>query len=544
MSLLGDMIAAFESLDQAERYTYLTELSKLFSPSDRWHIGRIINAMEINGCRDFVRSLPMELTIQIFEYIPPYELVSCRLVSKQWNTLLTAEHLCRAVVQRWYPGDAELRQGGNAAERSWKWILENSASRDKAILTAKNSFSLTLQRPYTEHLPIDSSQPNMKLNPMLEDHRSFMDRRIACIDPHSPRFLYIYDLISCDYIVELLATPPRSILKGVYLMKDYVMALTSNSTVAYVWKIETLELQTFRLPNVGIQSFMADGNSFVATFLYMDQAVLYDATVNTFVTIGCGMDEGILEFHVLDEQKKRVTLISRKFASDGQRWRAETYSSTGEVLEYEEAVVPPCYNKHTIRTNKRCGKDLFVVSMDGFDSQPPAPEMDGYKDRSVKGGVCTYALLFDRRTGRFTEQRLRFKQLVKVPSDLYIWEGTVHTMPPEQHVQQGGIVVATHVPMSTGIVDRDYFLPVETKTSMQPEFVDAYYLLPVHTVSLGRMVFRRRGQAGRTDATPVCSCDLRVYKGVRELEEEEKEEAVEMPETPGGGVVGPAMAWF
>jgi hypothetical protein len=478
------MLATFESLSTSERQAFITTLSKRFNYSDWRHVRELVSARDIEGGhRDPARRLPLELVIHMVEYLPPHDLASYRLVNKHWNMLFSMEDVCRALVQRWYPHEAV-----HATERSWRWILENAASRENRILHSRGSIPFIVQGPYVESL---TAPVQTRPSSVLEGHSSFMGRLVACIDPEDPRFLYIYDLVSYSRIGERLATPDRNMLQAVYLMEDYVMAMSYSLASVYVWNLETLELQTARLPNIGYRSVAVDGNG--VAFAYKTFVWLYDAIVDTSTVInGDNIHQVILDAH-----NKRVTLIS-VLESIPFTFCANTYSTTGEFLERQEFVIP----KESVRDgllierNMRCGEHLFISYMTGH--------LRVMNDE--RRGFYTYALLFDRKTCRFVEQHLRFKELLQAPNEIYMYEGTVYAVIdlPETPL---GAIIGMHVPMST---DKDSWFTVETT----PETISDREYLPVHTVSPGRIVYRRRD--ARHPVGSIRWLELHVFKGVHE----------------------------
>ncbi|KAA8893367.1 hypothetical protein FN846DRAFT_979381 [Sphaerosporella brunnea] len=468
---LADALAAFDSLSPAERKTYLTELSKRFRSSDWRYIRKMVSAREASP-KDLSQILPIELVTQIFEYLMPRELAPCLLVNKNWNALLKEEHICRAIVQRWYPDESQ-----RATQRPWKWILENAVSREIAILRARPSSMVVL--------PKGISSTGV----------SFMDRRMAAIHSKNPGFVFVYDLSSCTFIKERLTTPDRSTLSDVWLMKDFVVARTQCSTTIYVWNLETSELRTVRLPNTDLRTFEVDGNSFVALFYGSADFFLYDATTNTSRMISCVEDRQITSI-ILDMQNKRITAVAIN-ESTGNVFGAcaKTYATTGELLKvcsgtFIGTVDVPFFDN----SNLRWGEDLYLLSMAWYQPLEGSLHYDGGH---------AHALLFDKKTCCFIKQRLWYKDMDQSPDFFYTYEGTVYGSMPN------GMVVAMHVPMD----GKGYFNPVETSIINRGM---GYRLHPVYIVpdSHGSMVVCLR------ECFPgEYSLVLYVYKGLHEIRE-------------------------
>jgi hypothetical protein len=483
---LDDMVSAFKSLSTSERQTFITTISRQFNYSDWRHVRQLVSARDVEGGhRDPARVLPLELAIHMVEYLSPYDLASCRLVNKHWNMLFSTEDVCRAIVQRWYPRDAV-----HVTERSWRWILENAASREARILHSVDPISFLVQEPYVESLIAPVQE---RPSPVLGAHTSFMGRLVACIDPEDPRFLYIYDLVSYSRVGERLATPARNTLQAVCLMEDYVMATSYDSATVYVWNLETLELKMARLTNADHGPATADGNIVALTYLGPERHVwLYDPTVNDFTVITVGQYK--VHQVILDAHNKRATLIS--YDKVPFTLYAITYSTTGEFLERQQFSMPAeDVSGCEILTNKRCGEHLFIVRMGGH--------VRVMNDES--SGFYSYALLFDRKARRFVEQRLRFEQILNVPEEVYMYEGTVYAV-FDNPVASLGAIIGMRVPMSTG---KDWFT-VET----MPKAISQRECLPVHTVSPGRIVCRQRNPG--LPAGSVRYLELHVFKGIHE----------------------------
>jgi hypothetical protein len=284
-------------------------------------------------------------------------------------------------------------------------------------------------------------------------------------------------------------------LQAVYLMEDYVMATSYDSATVYVWKLETLELKMARVTNANHGPATVDGNIVALTFLDPEMDVwLYDPTDNDFTAINVGQHK--MHQVILDAHNKRATLIS--YNEVPFTFYAITYSTTGEFLERQQfAMSAEDVSGCEILTNKRCGEHLFIVRMGGH--------VRVMNDQS--SGFYSYALLFDRKARRFIEQRLRFKEILDVPEEVYMYEGTVYAVFDNLGASQGAII-GMRVPMSTG---KDWFT-VETtpNTISQPE------CLPVHTVSPGRIVCRQRHSSGFPAGSVRCHLELHVFKGIYE----------------------------
>lgn len=497
---LGDLLDTFESLSQVERHAFFHELSCRFQPSDWWYLQQFIATRDIY--RDIVGTLPVEVSIQILEYLEPAQVIRLRRVSKRWRELLGAEDLCRAVLQRWFPLDAN-RSG--PPQRSWTWLLENSASRDFAILRQEFGKRVVLQWQRTltsamalHHYPI----------------RSFLEGRVATIEAFD-RSISVVDLAKCELLAKELATPERQLLTDVCLMKDYVMARVLGGGQTYVWNIATRECKLIRKPNSYILNAVADGNSFLATLHGEPQAILYNAVQNRMISIEAEPPFPVTppnrqDVRILDDKRERLIVVRhglmRKDSGHVKTIAVYTYSTTnGKLLGRKDCEMAHFAEACKIETNARWGEDSFIIDMCAPVLDVDIPSFDGAAQPHLDNtsastdtnkGVYTLALIFDRRTHTISQQRLWFKNLAQIPLAVYMYEGTVYTMPDE-------LAVATKVPMSTG----ESYHPVVTTKRPGPGSH------PLHIVPPRTLVFT--GSDGQSDD----HFHVDTYYGVREREE-------------------------
>ncbi|KAF8253722.1 hypothetical protein K440DRAFT_141543 [Wilcoxina mikolae CBS 423.85] len=493
---LPSLLGIFSSLDQIERHTFLNELSRQFRPSDWWYLQGIFATRTIY--RDIVGTLPIEISVQILEYLEPVDSIRLRFVSKRWNYLLCSEVVCGALVNRWYPIDLKLHLQG----KPWRWILENAASRDQKILKINCD---TEERLFVQPEPDVPFTQNLKYDPAFDPYQSFLEGQAAYIDfsaDRGGRFLCVIDLTKepVEPVVEL-AAPSRVALSGVYLMKEYVMATTGDTTRAYVWNIKTQECKTIRLPNTNVLRFVADGNIFVATIYKEDKAILYNAIDNRTISVGQGMCSGDVQtkVNILDEKKKLLTMVHR---DDRECCIVQTYSTcNGELIKTETFKLPHRIIR-PLHVNLRCGEHDFIVFMNVV--WPPKDDPRFKKDRgffSTREGLCTHALIFNRQKGCFLHQRLWFKDLSDLPQILHMYQGVVHA----RGLSGWSLYTGLNVPMCTS----ESFFPLST----QKLCLEVYEHMAIHTISPGRIVYKR------TEGTDDWATWVQVYRGNRENEE-------------------------
>lgn len=475
--------------------------------------------------RDIIGTLPTEISVQILEYLEPKHSVQLRYVSKRWSELLSSDVVCTALVKRWYPIDLKLHMN----KKPWRWILENASSRDQSLFNIDGDTEecLFVQPEYDE-----TRYPGELYDPVLDPYRSFLEGRAAYIDfsdDRGGRFVCVIDLVKEPAVlVGEFATPSRITFIGVYLMRDYVMATTRDTTMAYVWNIATQECKTIRLPNTNVDRFVADGNIFVATIHGEDGAILYNAIDNSTISVGKGMysalnntvftkeqmsSDGVdTKVNILDAEKELLTMIRRDHR---QRCLVHTYSTrNGELIKTKTFELPHSIDQ-SLSTNLRCGEHDFIVFMS--EVRPPKDdprfEKEDFFCIPQKRHVCTHTLIFNRQTGCFRHQLLWFKDLTTVasglPRYLHMYEGVIHAC------RSWEVHIGVNVPMST-----ESFVPVSTLRIklMIPEYT------AVHTVSPGKILFKRYESR---DVNSPMATDVQVYRGVREIEERSEEDSSE-----------------
>lgn len=502
---LSDLLNTFESLSQVERHRFFNELSCRFQPSDWWYLQQSITSRDIYW--DIVGTLPIEVSIQILEYLEPVQVIRLRRVSRRWRGLLGAEDLCRAVLQRWFPLDA--RRNGSP-QRSWSWLLENSASRDLAILRQEIGKRVVLEWQRSQ-----SSSMTLHNYPI----RSFLGDRVATIEVFD-RSICVVDLAKCEVLIKGLATPERQLLTDVCLMKDYVMARVLGGGRTFVWNIATRECKLIRKPNSYILDAVVDGNTFLATLHGESQAILYNAVENKMISVEPEpLIPGVCRSHhqdvnILDDEMGHLIVVrhglARKDTGSIKPITIYTYSTTnGRLLGHKYYEVTYFAEARRIETNARCGEHSFIINMCAptldIDIPVAQPHPDNStnttntntsNNNSTNKGIYTLALIFDRQTRTISQQRLWFKNLRQIPQAVYMYEGTVFTMPVE-------LAVATKIPMSTG---ESYHPVVTTKRRGQDPH-------PLHIVPPRTLVFA--GSDGHNDEHFYVD----TYYGVREREE-------------------------
>lgn len=464
---LDEIPVAFEMLDRRSRLEFLTKLSERFCPTDRWHLQQLLYAQ--NSYFDIVTNLPTEIATQVLSYLEPRKIIPYRRVGSRWHDLLTADSVCSALLRKWYPKEAKMRQQN---QWSWRRMFENAVSREWAV-----------HRPHLcERIPIPmASIVSERLVVLATDCRSFEIRQ----------------LLQGHQIAGGLAVPARTMLAWVRLLDDYVMASGEDTAQVWVWHIETLESHMFRLPNAG-HAVATDGN--LVAFAWRGGMSVYDAATRDMVRLG---DPNTWDGVYIDSLIQKVSIFDNNVPS------MKTYSTvTGELLsEISEWLKP--VDQGTIRFNPgSCAEHLYAL--DHLWGHPHQWAGTG----SSEDGVYSNTTVFDSRTCRIMYQRLWFKGLRELPEIVRMFDGTIHALLQDR----SGIAIATHVPMVTSddgnggaffevnftIVHSEEWGLVDPTASLFPLFI----MPPDNAVFMSSF--------------SPSSWVMLVYKGIHELEEEKE----------------------
>lgn len=128
------LLQSFSTLPQQERRKFLTELASHFHPSDWWHLDGLLQQQTIYRRFDIVPALPIELAVQVLQYLSLPELFRNRRVSRYWHRILSSDAICRGLALQRFPATSrefilsqKLESHSNI--KSWRHLFEDIASR-------------------------------------------------------------------------------------------------------------------------------------------------------------------------------------------------------------------------------------------------------------------------------------------------------------------------------------------------------------------------------------------------------------------------------
>jgi hypothetical protein len=272
-SIPNNLAIAFINLTLEKRRIFLEKILPDLNPSEKWFLERSLATQRYFF--DIVGRLPIELIIQIFEYLTPVHLLRCRQVCKRWRHILCSADVFASAVRKNFPHDALRLEGSINFGKSWRWIFENSFSRMRNYI--RNRPSLTLSFGF------DGLARTKSVNPGFPGSISFYDRLVA--------YTYCYGEDTRSVVVtdlsgqpkKRLSTKQREIISVVFLLKDYVVCVPKSRTATLI----TFDLETGHSTTTYLtfhiyrdNKYAVDENTLVISMIYKP-LIMYDAAATT-----------------------------------------------------------------------------------------------------------------------------------------------------------------------------------------------------------------------------------------------------------------------
>lgn len=125
---------SFSTLPQEKRRQLLTELASHFRPSDWWHLDRLLQQQNIYHRFDIIAALPIELALQVLQYLPLQDLFLNRRVSRCWHNILSSDAICEGLALERFPDTSREFILSQQSEhhrntKSWRHFFEDIASQ-------------------------------------------------------------------------------------------------------------------------------------------------------------------------------------------------------------------------------------------------------------------------------------------------------------------------------------------------------------------------------------------------------------------------------
>ncbi|KAI5815848.1 hypothetical protein BZA77DRAFT_314438, partial [Pyronema omphalodes] len=384
------LLDAFLALPHVSRQKFISELSEHLRPTDWWLIKKLLSDREESLRGDIIGALPTEILFHIFDYLPLTACVNLRLVSKQWNKILSSETFCRFLATKWYPSECRhyISNDGQMT-RPWSWIFENALSRFTALCRGDFRYRTII---------IPDVAPRFLGRGVL----SYYDGYLAGLDEER-MIITIANLKKSPVETRSFPIPTRGVIWSIYLMKDYLWANEdSDYSKAHILNLRTNEWKRIQYPNANIRFGYADGN-FVA-HLCGSYVYLYTAETNTLTAICQQMKDSLSDDSEMNNSDKERAFI----IVDSFRNQVIVRSASQNTVQF--------YSISPARLIKREKFDRFTVIkpsagdeimeslryLDGLERDPCLLNTTFYRRPGVpldKGGNGVYLATYNRYSG-------------------------------------------------------------------------------------------------------------------------------------------------
>ncbi|CCX34073.1 hypothetical protein FPQ18DRAFT_358188 [Pyronema domesticum] len=384
------LLDAFVALPHVSRQKFLSELCEHLRPSEWWLIKKILTDRDESLRCDIVGALPIEILFQIFDYLPLTASINLRLVSKQWNELLSSDTFCRFLATKWYPSECRHYMSNEGQmTKPWSWVFENALSRYTALCRGDFKYK-TIETP-------DIATRNVCPGAL-----SYYDGYLAGLDENQ-MIITIADLNKFPVTTWSFPIPTRGVIWSIHLMKDYIWANEDlDRSRAHIMNLRTNEWKRIQYPNAGVRYGHADGN-FVA-HLCGSYVYLYSAETNTLTTI-CqeGKNPSAVDPWIADAYEDGLFIIVDSFRNQivvrsGLQDTVRFYSMAPvKLIKTERFNRFTTIGPGTGDTDMESGRYL-----DGLDRDPCLINTTFYKRPGIpmdKGGNGVYIATYNRHSG-------------------------------------------------------------------------------------------------------------------------------------------------
>ncbi|KAL4932273.1 F-box domain protein [Aspergillus undulatus] len=229
---IQEIITLFKQLDtttSARRTAYHKMIDEL-GPDEWRDVKERINERSFQ--KDILGSLPLELAVQIIQYLKLDELHLLRRVSKRWHKVLSSKSAC-SILYRLYTG---------------------------ASLT--DDFQSTLARYSRKRLRLEQGNPSTLL-PINLSHLPQWE--IDCLYLSNGKFVWLTDYETTITVYDTktgkkqrFCTEHRERI-GDYRLSSNVVAAFTMQGYCHAWDLQTGEEHTFRIPNPDVCLFYTHG---------------------------------------------------------------------------------------------------------------------------------------------------------------------------------------------------------------------------------------------------------------------------------------------
>ncbi|KAK6357847.1 hypothetical protein TWF730_007204 [Orbilia blumenaviensis] len=157
-SALGEALEALRTASHEERSQFIVAFFASLRPSERHFLQTKL--VEDKYFFDVFGSLPVEISLQIAEYLHPNEVICLRRVSSRWKFLLSSKPLARKMAQTHYSNRSDFSSYAHQLNQDAFSALRNLTFREHAgrrgRYKLKYAFKLTPQHSVSMRRPDDS----------------------------------------------------------------------------------------------------------------------------------------------------------------------------------------------------------------------------------------------------------------------------------------------------------------------------------------------------------------------------------------------------
>ncbi|KAL4787540.1 hypothetical protein BJX76DRAFT_354028 [Aspergillus varians] len=238
---IQEIITRFKLLGttSARRIAYHQIIDQL-GPHEWRDVKKRINGRSFQ--KDILGALPLEIAVQIIQYLNLDDAHLLRRVSRRWYDVLSSNLAC-SVLFRLYTGGSLNNLGGD-----FKTTLARH-SRQRLRLEQGNPL-----KGSQINLPFVTGQEILSLD--------YSDGRYAW-STDGDTTIVVYDL--CTRKTQRFCTSNRERLAKIRI-SEYIVAAISTRGYCHAWDLRTEEIYTVRLPNMNISVFAISGFRIVISF--------------------------------------------------------------------------------------------------------------------------------------------------------------------------------------------------------------------------------------------------------------------------------------
>ncbi|KAF8427785.1 hypothetical protein EV426DRAFT_367537 [Tirmania nivea] len=247
---------SFSTLPQEDRRKFLTEFASHFRPSDWWHLDRLLQQQTIYRRFDIVPALPIELAVQVLQYLQLPELFLNRRVSRRWRNLLSSDAICRSLALVRFPAASRefilSQQSENHSNiKSWRHLLEDIASRRYFFSKGKYIAYPQLDSLITELFEFATVPPCLNL---YEKNFTSWDHRLTFMKHQNVPEVVVWNLHDPAQMMRF-PIPNREMISAYATHSELLTVLTSIGR-CHAFRLDTGERKTISLESAAYRALI------------------------------------------------------------------------------------------------------------------------------------------------------------------------------------------------------------------------------------------------------------------------------------------------